>query len=332
MNNIEKSKEIFSKAIVIDALNVSNWENKEVFDALKLSGITAINATCAVWEDCTGAINNILAWKHRFAKYGNFLYMVKTVDDIIKAKSENKVGIILGWQNAFPIGDNLDLISVFHSLGIRVIQLTYNERNLLGNGCYERVDDGLSHLGIAAVKEMNQAGILIDLSHVGDKSSLEVIEISEKPVAITHANARSFLKMVRNKPDEVLDALIEKGGVIGANAFPRFLANGWDSTLEDYINAMEDLIERVGIDHVGIGTDFTHKQPQAFFDWLFAPHGRSYRQLPAPFPDPTLHPKGMETPDKFENIAYELYNRGFNEEDINKILGLNWLRVFGEVW
>ena len=215
---------------------------------------------------------------------------------------------------------------------MRIIQLTYNERNLLGNGCYERSDGGLSNFGVDAVREMNRLGILIDLSHVGDQTTLDAIEVSEKPVAITHANARALFDHPRNKTDEALQALVEKGGVVGANAFPPFLNNGFDSTLEDYIDALDDLVERVGIDHVGIGTDYTQNQPKEFFDWLFAQQGTKYQERPLGYPDPLLHPKGMESPEKFSNIASELLKRGYREADVVKIIGGNWLRLFQEVW
>ena len=236
--------------------------------------------------------------------------------------------MIFGWQNATPIENNLDRLALFHALGVRVIQLTYNDRNLLGNGCYERSDDGLSHFGRDAVCEMNRLGILIDLSHVGDRTTLDAIERSERPVAITHANARAFFHHVRNKTDEALQLLAERGGVIGANAFPSFLRRGFQSTITDYVDAIEDLIERVGIDHVGIGTDYTQDQPATFFDWLFAQQGTKFGVRGEPFPDPLIHPQGMETPDTLSNVTGELLRRGYRPEEVTKIMGGNWLRLF----
>ena len=221
---------------------------------------------------------------------------------------------------------------MFHSLGVRIVQITYNERNLLGNGCYERRDEGLSHFGVDAIREMNRLGILIDLSHVGDRTTLETIELSEKPVSITHANARACFDHVRNKTDEALKLTAARGGVIGANAFPIFLARKFDSTLADYADTIDDLVERVGVDHVGIGTDYTQDQPQAFFDWLFAQQGTKYKDDPLVFPDPMAHPRGMETPATFSNLARELLDRGYDQAELAKILGGNWLRLFREVW
>jgi membrane dipeptidase len=322
---------LYDGSVVIDGLNVSNWNSPDVFRSLHAGRITAINATSAIWEDFQEGMDNIAEWLKRFRTFGDVLTEVKTVADIYRAKEQGKVGVILGWQNATPIEARLDRLALFHALGLRIIQITYNERNLLGNGCYERQDGGLSHFGVDAVLEMNRLGILVDLSHVGDRTTLDAIEISEKPVACTHANARVTFDHVRNKTEEALKRIAERGGVIGANAFPLFLPNGFDSTVADYVDVIEDLVDRVGIDHVGIGTDYTQDQPATFFDWLFALQGSRPRERPE-MPDPLIHPKGMETPDRFPSVARELVDRGYGEADIRKILGENWLRLFGEVW
>ena len=332
MSAKDAAKQIYDEAIVIDALNVSNWSSPVVYQSLHAGGITAINATSAVWENYPQAMDNIAAWLHRFKEHDDILIPVKTSADILQAKQEGKVGIILGWQNASPIENHLSRLDLFHALGVRIIQITYNERNLLGNGCYERRDEGLTNFGIDAIKEMNRLGILIDLSHVGDRTTLEAIEHSEKPVAITHANARAFVNHVRNKTDEALSRLTEKGGVIGANAFPAFFENTFDTTLSDYADAIDDLVQRVGINHVGIGTDYTQDQPKAFFDWIFSQQGTKYKERPIVYPDPLIHPQGMETPDKLPNLSDELQRRGYTETDMTKILGGNWLNLFRRVW
>ena len=319
-------------AIVIDGLNVSNWDSPAVFPSLHSGGVTAINATIAVWENYRETMDNISAWLNRFRAYEDTLAQVASVADILQAKEDGKVGVILGWQNASPIENDLDRLTLFHALGVRVIQVTYNERNLLGNGCYERVDDGLSNFGVDAVKELNRLGILIDLSHVGDRTTLEAAELSEKPVACTHANARSFVDHVRNKTDEALALIADKGGVIGANAFPPFLRNGFESTLADYVDAIDDLVERVGVDHVGIGTDYTQDQPKSFFDWIFSQQGTKPQQRAIAYPDPLVHPKGMETPDKLSGVSDELRARGYTSVDVSKIMGRNWLRLFSDAW
>ena len=332
----DAGSQLYKEAVVIDSLNVSNWDSPGVYQSLHAGGVTAINATVATWENYPETLDNIAAWQRRFREYDDILVQVRTVDELFQAKKDGKVGIILGSQNASPIENDLDRLALFHALGMRVIQLTYHERNLLGNGCWERRDDGLSNFGVDAVREMNRLGILIDLSHVGDRTTLEAIELSDKPVAITHANARSYFDHPRNKADEALKLLVERKGVIGATSITSFLPTQFESTLEDYVDAIDDMVERVGIDHVGIGTDFTQDQPESFWRYIGSQQGTKY---PSTFADPSIRydqlpmsPKGFETPDKFPNLAAALINRGYKPDDTSKILGGNWLRLFREVW
>ena len=184
----EAARELYDRSVVIDGLNVSNWSSPAVYQSLHRGGVTAVNATIAVWEGYRETMDNIAAWLRRFREHADILTQVKTVQDIHRAKKEGRAGIILGFQNASPIENDLARLELFHALGVRIIQLTYNERNLLGDGSRERVDGGLSNFGMDAVKEMNRLGILVDLSHVGDRSTLEAAELSTKPVACTHTN------------------------------------------------------------------------------------------------------------------------------------------------
>ena len=225
MKDADTVNELYADAVVIDALNVSNWDSPAVFQSLRAGGLTAINATLATWENYRETMDNIAAWLRRFDHY-EFLLPVKNSADILAAKKSGKVGIIFGSQNSSPIENDLDRLALFHALGMRIMQLTFHERNLLGNGCFERRDDGLSNFGVDAVREMNRLGILIDLSHVGDQSTVEAIACSEQPVAITHANARSYCDHRRNKTDEALKLLAEKGGVIGAAGIVTLPAEG----------------------------------------------------------------------------------------------------------
>ena len=328
----KKVKKIYEDSVVIDGLNVSNWESPSVYNSLHSGNVTAINATIAVWEHYTEAIDNISQWLKRFRERSDTVSPVNSVQDILDAKQNGKTGVIFGWQNATPIENDLDRLDLFYKLGVRIIQVTYNERNLLGNGCWERNDEGLSNFGIDAVKEMNRLGILMDLSHVGDQTTLDTIELSEHPVACTHANARSFVDNRRNKTDDALKLLADKGGVVGATAWPPFLRNGWESTLTDFGDAIEDMVERVGINHVGVGTDYTQDQSKEWFDVLMSQQGTKFLPRRLEYPEVPTHPEGLETPDKMSNIAAELTERGFTESDVSKILGGNWLRLLGQVW
>ena len=170
--NEEHAQRLYEEAIVIDGLNVSNWDSPAVFRSLAKGGVTAINATVATWENLRETLDNVEAWLPRFVDHGDILTQVRAADDILQAKEQGKVGVILGFQNASPIENDLRHLELFHELGVRIIQLTYHERNLLGNGCYERRDDGVSNFGVDAIREMNRLGILIDLSHDGCENNL----------------------------------------------------------------------------------------------------------------------------------------------------------------
>ena len=330
-----EARRIYDEAIVIDGLNVSNWESDAVFERLRAGNITAVNATVATWENFLQTMDHLSAWMRRFCERDDIL-QVKETADIHAAKKLGKTGIILGFQNASPIENDLDRLGLFLALGVRVIQVTYHETNLLGSGCWERNDAGLSNFGIDAVREMNRLGIVVDLSHVGPKTTLDAIEVSEQPVAITHANARTFCGHRRNKDEEALVALAEKGGVVGATSFANFLPGGFDSTVEDFVDAIDDMVERIGIEHVAIGTDSTHDQPLEFWHYISSQQGTKFPSTFAdgsiPYTELSFQPKGIDSPAEFPNLADALANRGYGGEDITRLLGGNWMSLFERVW
>ena len=317
--------------LIIDGLNVSNWESENVYRDLNKGNVNAINATTATWENYSQTLDNIAVWYSKFNNRTD-ISLVRKVDDIFKASDNGQVGIIIGFQNASPIENNLDYLYTFNELNVKIIQFTYHERNLLGNGCYERVDEGITNFGIDAIKIMNEVGILIDLSHVGIVTTMETIDYSEKPIAITHANPKSYHNVPRNKTDEALKLMASKGGIVGVTAIAPFLKKGNASTVEDYVEAISYTVDLVGIDHVGVGTDFTQDQPEEFWRYIGSQQGTKF---PSTFTDvttPSNYPINFETPDKFPVLIDTMENKGFSSEEIAKILGLNWIRVFQEVW
>ena len=317
--------------LIIDGLNVSNWESENVYRDLNKGNVNAINATTATWENYSQTLDNIAVWYSKFNNRTD-ISLVRKVDDIFKASDNGQVGIIIGFQNASPIENNLDYLYTFDELNVKIIQFTYHERNLLGNGCYERVDEGITNFGIDAIKIMNEVGILIDLSHVGIVTTMETIDYSEKPIAITHANPKSYHNVPRNKTDEALKLMASKGGIVGVTAIAPFLKKGNASTVEDYVEAISDTVDLVGIDLVGVGTDFTQYQPEEFWRYIGSQQGTKF---PSTFTDvttPSNYPINFETPDKFPVLIDTMENKGFSSEEIAKILGLNWIRVFQEVW
>ena len=331
------ARSLYDEAVVIDALNVSNWDSDAVYESLNAGSVAAINATQATWEGYEETLDMIAKWYVRFRERPDQILLVETVDDIHRAKREGKTGIIFGWQNTSPIENDLDRLALFHKLGVRIMQVTYHERNLLGDGCMERQDGGLTNFGIDAVKEMNRLGILLDLSHVGIATTQESIEVSEKPVAITHANAKSYFDHRRNKTDKAIKTMAEKGGVIGATCIRGFLRNTLTAQLDDYLDAIDHLVQMVGVDHVSLGTDHTQDQPEEFWKFIGGQQGTKY---PSSFTPPNggplpwydQYPDELKTPDQLPIMSEALLKRGYSDEDVLKILGGNWLRLFGEVW
>ncbi|MGH9205963.1 MAG: membrane dipeptidase, partial [Acidimicrobiales bacterium] len=222
--------------IVIDGLIISNW-SRAVFEDLRKGGLTAANCTCSRWEGFEGTMRNIAQWKRWLRDNADLIMPVRTAADIGRAKSASKTGIILGFQNVSAFEDQLGYIQLFKELGVGVVQMAYNTQNLIGTGCYESKDGGLSDFGREVVAEMNRVGILCDLSHVGATTSRDVILASQKPVAYTHIAPAALKAHPRNKSDQEIRFIVEHGGFVGVTMFPPFLANGNKATVDDYIQA-----------------------------------------------------------------------------------------------
>jgi membrane dipeptidase len=324
------AEEIHRNAIVVDGLVISKW-SREVFEDMHSGGITAVNCTCSVWEGLHDTLVNVAQWKSWFSEHADILLPVHTTTDIEKAKRENRVGIILGWQNTSGIEDRLELIAVFKSLGVGVMQLTYNTQNLVGSGCYESHDSGLSDYGRGLIDEMNRVGVVVDLSHVGAKTSEDAIRYSKVPVAYSHCCPAALLDHPRNKTDAQLKLIIEHGGFVGVTTYPSFLPRGAESTVDDCVAAIEYVVDLVGEDRVGIGTDFTQGQDAAFFDWLSLDKGHGRRLI---FRDWAVAPQpvGLQRLSEFSNLTAAMVRRGWSETRILKVLGENWVSFLREVW
>ena len=222
MTQHDKATQLHAESIIIDCLNISNWQQPEVFANLRRGGLTAINATLAVWENFTETLDAIARWYLRFERYADTIIPIKDITDIQRAKTEKKCGIIFGFQNSSPVEDDLRRLSLLHELGVRIIQITYNNSNFVGSGYVDSPDYGLTKFGVDFITECNRLGILIDCSHVGYKTTMDAIDASTKPIAFTHAGPRAMCDHPRNKTDEQLKALAAKGGVVGAVAVDRF--------------------------------------------------------------------------------------------------------------
>ena len=315
-------------AVVLDGLIIAKF-GREVFQAMKDGGLTAANCTCSVWEDFPTTMKSVAQWKGWFVEHGDLITQVHTTADIHRAKAEGKVGIILGWQNTTGFGDHLPFVRVYKDLGLGVVQLTYNTANTVGCGCYETHDGGLTDFGRELVHEMNRVGILVDLSHVGGKTADDAIRWSKKPVTYSHCLPSALKAHPRNKSDEQLRFIAEKGGFVGVTLFPPFLKNGPRSTLDDVIEAIEHVLNLCGEEQVGIGTDFTQGYGDEFMEYITRDKG--YARSLTQFGEVTM-PQGMGRIEDWPNLTAAMEQRGWKEERIRRVIGENWVRVLKDVW
>jgi membrane dipeptidase len=313
---------------VIDGLIVSNW-GLDVFKALRAGGLTAVNATCAIWENASQTLGNIAQWLQWFDRHSDLIMPVRRTEDIARAKASGKTGIILGFQNGTPVEDRLDYLAIYKQLGVGIIQITYNTQNLIGSGCYESRDSGLSDFGREVIAEMNRVGIAVDLSHVGGKTSDDAIAASKEAVVFSHVLPADLKAHPRNKETRQLRTVADKGGLVGVTMFPPFLPKGTASTVDDYAEIIEWMVDQCGEDHVGYGTDFTQGYGQSFFEWITRDKGyaRSLTQF-----GEIKNPKGIERIEETPNLTAALERRRWTASRIEKVMGLNWVAYLKRVW
>lgn len=324
MSDAEKLHEA---SIILDGLVIAKWD-RALFEDMAKGGLTAANCTVSVWEGFQDTVNNIAEFNAFFQEHSDLIRPVRTTQDIHKAKQEGRTGIILGFQNVHAFEDQIGYVEVFKQLGVGIAQMAYNTQNLVGTGCYER-DGGLSGFGHEIVREMNRVGMMCDLSHVGSQTSKEVILASEKPVCYSHCLPLGLKDHPRNKSDEELKFIADHGGFVGVTMFAPFLKNGIKSTIEDYVEAIEYIVNIVGEDHVGIGTDFTQGHDEPFFEWLT--HDKGYARRLTRFGE-IINPKGIRTIGEFPNLTEALLNRGWTPRKVQKVMGENWVNTLKEVW
>lgn len=300
------------------------------------AGLGCVNTTVAVWESASETLAVLGKWRQLIADNGDLVAAADNVEDIERVASSGRTAIVFGFQNTAPVEHNIDLFGAFRNLGVCIMQLTYNLQNYIGCGYWEEKDTGISsRFGRNAIEEMNKVGILIDLSHCGERTTLEAIEMSASPVAITHANPREYVgKGVygagRLKTTEAITALASRGGVIGLTPNRNMTRNGAATTLEEFGDMVAWTVDRVGIDAVGIGTDYCPGHPRSVRTWWrFARWSRES----APAEQMKIAPhegwsEWMRTPAGLRNIMGELERRGFGSADIDKVMGGNFLRIF----
>lgn len=317
-----------SAPLVFDGLIVANW-GPDVFRDMRHGGLAGANCTCCVWENFADTMRNIAAWNGWFRDHPDLIVPARSVADIRRAHAEGRTAIVLGFQNVSAFEDRLGNIALFKQLGVGIAQIAYNTQNLVGSGCYESRDGGLSDFGRDVVAEMNRVGMMGDLSHVGPVTSEQVIVASKKPCCYSHCLPAALKPHPRNKTDAQLRFIAERGGFVGVTMFPPFLPKGPNSTVDDYVAAIGYVIDLIGEDAVGIGTDFTQGHGEQFFDWITRDKGDGRRLTEF---GAIINPEGFRTIGEYPNLLRAMERAGWSSGRIEKIAGENWLRVLAEVW
>ena len=314
----------------IDNLQYCNW-SRDIFLINREAGLNAVHVTLVYHEDYDEFLQRVKEWDRFFEENSDLIFLGKTFEDITKAQSDNKTAIFFGFQNCSPIEDDINLIEKVHEHGCRFMQLTYNNQSLLATGCYEKNDSGVTNFGRQAIKEMNRVGIVVDMSHSAEKSTLDAIEISEKPIAITHANPSFWHQDLRNKSDFLLKKLSESGGILGLSLYSHHLKDGTNCKLENFCEMVAKTAEIMDVKNIGIGSDLCLNQPDSVVEWMrngtwskSTNYGEGSKKKPG-FPK---QPEWFLDARGFNNLETGLKKVGFNKQEVDGILGNNWFNFY----
>jgi len=316
--------------IIIDGLQYNNW-SEDIFRQMNEGGVSAVHVTICYHEDFQEMVENVIAWNRLFEEYSDLIFQGRSSDDVLKGADEGRTAIIFGFQNCSPIEDNIGLVEICHQLGVRFMQLSYNNQSLLATGCYEEDDPGITRMGRQVISEMNRVGLVVDMSHSAARSTLEAIEISSRPIAITHANPLFWCDALRNKSDDVLKALAESGGILGFSMYPHHLKNKSACLLEEFCEMIARTAEMIGVERIGMGSDLCQNQPDRVVEWMRNGTWSTDRDFgegsanSAGFPE---QPEWFRDNRDFINIFSCLRRKGFSENEVKRIAGLNWLEFF----
>ena len=317
----------------IDNLQYCNW-SREIFQINKQAGLDAIHVTIVYHEDFDELKTVLKNWENHFSENSDLIFHGKSFKDIEKAKSENKTAIFFGFQNCSPIEDDIGLVEKVYDLGCRFMQLTYNNQSLLATGCYEKIDSGVTNFGREAIKEMNRVGVVVDMSHSAEKSTFDAIDISEKPIAITHANPTFWHAAKRNKSNDLLKTLSESGGMLGLSLYPHHLKNNTNCTIENFCEMVARTAEIMDLKNIGIGSDLCLDQPDTVVEWMrngtwskSKNYGEGSKNKPG-FPK---QPEWFKDARGFINIETGLKKIGFSDSETQGILGNNWYNFYKSI-
>jgi len=314
----------------IDNLQYCNW-SRETFEFNRSAGLDAVHVTIVYHEDYNELLIEINKWKKLFEDNSDIIFQGWDYKDIEIANKEKKTAIFFGFQNCSPIEDDIKLVEKIHKLGCRFMQLTYNNQSLLATGCYENIDSGVTNFGREVIKEMNKVGIVIDMSHSAERSTIDAIELSQKPIAITHANPYFWYPTKRNKSSDLLKILNDSGGILGLSLYPHHLKDNSNCTLESFCEMVAKTAEIMNIKQIGIGSDLCLQQPDSVVEWMrngtwskSKNFGEGNKNKPS-FPK---QPLWFEDARGFSNIENGLKKVGFSDEETNGILGNNWYNFY----
>jgi microsomal dipeptidase-like Zn-dependent dipeptidase len=298
------------------------------------AGLDAVHVTLVYHENYDEFLNITKEWNKYFSENSDLIFLGKNFRDIEKAKIDNKTAIFFGFQNCSPIEDDVDLFQKVYDHGCRFMQLTYNNQSLLATGCYEKNDGGVTNFGREAIKEMNRLGIVIDMSHSAEKSTFDAIEISEKPIAITHANPSFWHSALRNKSNRLLKTLGDSGGMLGLSLYAHHLKDSSNCKLESFCEMVAKTCEVMGVKNVGIGSDLCLNQPDSVVEWMRngtwtkrKNYGEGSKNKPG-FPK---QPNWFVDARGFKNLENGLKKVGFSSEEVNGILGNNWFNFYKRI-
>ena len=316
----------------IDGLQYANFSEK-IFRQMREGQVDAIHVTIAYHESFRETVLNFEKWNRWFEQYPDLIMKGQWASDIDVARETGRTAVFFGFQNPSPIEDDIGLVEILHTLGARFMQLTYNNQSLLATGCYEADDTGLTRMGKQVVKEMNRVGLVVDMSHSADRSTIEAAEFSARPIAITHANPHVWHPARRNKTDDVICAVTENGGMLGFSVYPHHLKNKTECTLESFCEMIARTADKFGVHHLGIGTDLCQDQPDSVVEWMRV--GRWSKEIDygegsasdAGFPP---MPVWFQDNRHFGNIEEGLRKVGMSDAEVAGIMGKNWYRFFAE--
>ena len=317
----------------IDNLQYCNW-SREIFEFNRAAGLDAVHVTIVYHEDYDELLVEIKKWEKLFSDNSDLIFQGKDYNDIEKANLEKKTAIFFGFQNCSPIEDDINLVEKVHNLGCRFMQLTYNNQSLLATGCYEKIDSGVTNFGREAIKEMNRVGVVIDMSHSAEKSTFDAIELSDKPIAITHANPSFWHPAKRNKSNDLLKTLSESGGMLGLSLYPHHLKDNTNCTIESFCEMVAKTADIMDIKNIGIGSDLCLNQPDSIVEWMrngtwskSKNYGEGSKNKPG-FPN---QPEWFQDARGFENIENGLKKIGFSDIETHGILGNNWYNFYKSI-